>query len=117
MTKLTISPKIFTKFSKLNVGIVIAKNIDNTGSDQKIAKLLKEIEDYVKINFTPVELAKHPLISPWRAAYSDFGSKPVIDILLILISRYEIQNVQNHHYILIIPQVDILLIYHPIPLN
>ncbi len=74
--KLTISPLIFKKFPKLRVGIVIAKNIDNTGSEEQIYHLLEEVEQLVKASFVPTELAIQPLISPWRTAYSEFGAKP-----------------------------------------
>jgi lysyl-tRNA synthetase class 2 len=76
MKKLSISKKVLDKFPKLNLGIVIAKNIDNKGSDEKIYHLIQEIEDMIKLDFTPEAVAKHPLISPWRTAYSEFGSKP-----------------------------------------
>lgn len=74
--KLTISSKIFKKFPKLNVGIIIAKKINNTGSDEKIYHLLEEVAKLIKLDFIPTDLAKHPLISPWRTAYSEFGAKP-----------------------------------------
>jgi len=71
-----IFPSIIKQYPKLNIGIVTVRGADNTGSNEKIAHLLEEIEDYIKLNFTPTELVKHPLISPWRAAYQDFGAKP-----------------------------------------
>jgi lysyl-tRNA synthetase class 2 len=74
--KLKISKEIFKKFPKLNLGIVVAKGIDNKGSDQKIYHLLEEIEALIRLDFTAENLAKHPLISPWRTAYSEFGAKP-----------------------------------------
>ncbi len=49
--KLTISKKILSKFPKLNVGIVIAKGIDNKGKSREIDHLLKEVENYIKLNF------------------------------------------------------------------
>lgn len=74
--KLSISSDIFKKHPKLHVGIVVSENIDNTGSDDKIYTLLDDIQNLIKLDFVPEDLAKHHLISPWRAAYSDFGSKP-----------------------------------------
>ena len=71
-----IFPSILKKYPKLNIGVVIAKGADNTGSDEKIYHLLEEVEEFVKLNFTPVELAKHPMISPWRTAFQEFGAKP-----------------------------------------
>jgi lysyl-tRNA synthetase class 2 len=74
--KITIFPQIFIKYPKLNVGIVIINNLDNAGSDEKIFHLLEEVEEFIRLNFVPGNLAQHPLISPWRAAYSEFGAKP-----------------------------------------
>ncbi len=74
--KLILSKEVLAKFPKLNVGIVIAKGIDNTGKEKGIYKLLQDVEKLVQLNFVPEDLAKHPLISPWRAAYSEFGAKP-----------------------------------------
>jgi lysyl-tRNA synthetase class 2 len=74
--KITISNKILNKFPKLNVGIVIAKGIDNKGKNREIDKLLKEVENLIRLNFIPEDLAKHKLISPWRLVYSEFGAKP-----------------------------------------
>ncbi len=55
---------------------MITRDINNKGSDAKIYHLLEEIENLIKFDFTPADIAKHPLISPWRAAYSEFGAKP-----------------------------------------
>ncbi|MBW2981720.1 hypothetical protein KY343_02460 [Candidatus Woesearchaeota archaeon] len=74
--KLTISKQIFEKFPKLNVGIVIAKGIDNKSKSKEIDHLLKEVEDYINLNFIPEDITKHEMISPWRTAYSEFGAKP-----------------------------------------
>ena len=38
--------------------------------------MLEEVENLIKLNFVSTALAKHPLLSPWRAAYSEFGAKP-----------------------------------------
>jgi len=84
--KFTTSDKIFEKFPGLHVGVVVAKNIDNSGDDKKIFKLLEEVEELIKLDFVPEKsiaveliqkkLAKHKLISVWRAAYEDLGVKP-----------------------------------------
>jgi lysyl-tRNA synthetase class 2 len=74
--KLTVSKEVLKKFPELKLGIVVAKNINNKGSDEKIYHLLEEIENLIKFDFTPEKLAEHPLISPWKAAYEEFGAKP-----------------------------------------
>jgi len=71
-----IFPSILKKYPDVNIGVVVAKGIDNSGSDEEIYHLLEEVEEFIKLNFVPTELAKHPLISPWRTAYQEFGTKP-----------------------------------------
>lgn len=74
--KVVIDKKILKKFPSLNIGIVTAKNISNSGSDKEIYHLLEEVEKLIELNFTSEKLAEDPLISPWRTAYSEFGAKP-----------------------------------------
>jgi len=77
--------EIIRKYEGLKIGIIVAKNISNEGSDKKIYHLMEEVENLIKLEFTPddltkVEMSKKPkakLISAWRAAYEDFGVKPV----------------------------------------
>ena len=70
-----ITPQIFKKFPKLVVGVIKAENIDNIGTDADIYHLLEEIENLVKLNIVPEQLSEHGMISPWRVAHADFGSK------------------------------------------
>jgi lysyl-tRNA synthetase class 2 len=74
--KVIVEKGILKKFPKINIGIVVARGISNKGSDEKIYHLLEEIEDFIKLDFIPADVAKHPLISPWNVAYAEFGSKP-----------------------------------------
>ncbi len=76
---------LFKAFPKLNVGVIVAKNINNTKKDPKVTSLFNEAVDYIRLTYTPEEatnpklipkhLAKSPLISAWRAAYEEFGVK------------------------------------------
>lgn len=45
--KLKIDSKIFEKFQSLNIGVVIAKNIDNKGNIEEIQKSLREKENEI----------------------------------------------------------------------
>jgi len=75
--------EMFEQFPKLNIGIVVAKNISNKGSDKKIFGLFEDVENLIKMDFVPEKMisvnyikkhiAKHKLISAWRAAYEDLG--------------------------------------------
>jgi len=47
-----INKEVLEKFPKLHIGVVIAKNIDNKGKDEKIVKLLDEIEELIKNELT-----------------------------------------------------------------
>jgi len=58
------------------MGIILALGIDNKKPNKEIAKMLSEVEKYIKLSFVPEDLAKHDLISPWRVVFKEFGSKP-----------------------------------------
>ena len=74
--KVIVDRKILNRFPKLNIGIVIAHQINNHDADKRIHHLLAQIEKLMQINFVPEDIAKHPLISPWMTAYTEFGAKP-----------------------------------------
>lgn len=71
--KLKISDKIFETWSELEVGVVVAKNIDNGGSQ---GDLLNEIVDEVKSKISLDRLEELPSIVKWREVHKEFGSKP-----------------------------------------
>ena len=72
----TIEKEVRDRFPKLKIGIVVFRNLNNRGRSKELDNLLKEIETLIRFNFVQAEVARHPLISPWRTAYSDFGAKP-----------------------------------------
>jgi len=74
--KITAEKEVFDKLPDLKIGVIVAKGIDNKTEEKKISKLLTEIEDMIKIDFIPENLAKHELISPWKTAYYEFGEEP-----------------------------------------
>ena len=74
--KFKINDKIFDQFPGLNIGVVIAKNIDNTGGNPEISHLLQEQLKIVRANFNLETLSEHPKIEPWRKAFSSFRAKP-----------------------------------------
>jgi len=73
--KFKIDNKILEKFPGLNIGVIVVKGIDNTGSCEimdEIAVREKEIRE----NFNTGMLSENPKIADWRKAYSSFGAKP-----------------------------------------
>ncbi len=79
--------ELFKKYDGLKIGVIVAKDIGNKGSDKKIHHLIEEVGKLIQLEFTPEDLirielikqkkAKAKLISAWRAAYEEFGSAPI----------------------------------------
>ncbi len=74
--KFTIDQKIFEKFPGLNIGIIIARGVDNTGIEEEIQNRLREEEKRIRENYDIETLSQNPKIDVWRKAYSVFGAKP-----------------------------------------
>jgi len=74
--KFRIAPEIFEKFPELNIGIVVARDIDNQGRSEEVMALIREREKEIRRTFTMDTLSQQPEIGAWRKAYSLFGAKP-----------------------------------------
>ena len=71
-----IDTEILKKFPTLNIGAIIAKNLDNTGNPQEINSLLLSSQNEAKKKYSLESLSQDPKIESWRKAYSVFGGKP-----------------------------------------
>ena len=74
--KFIVSKDIFDKFPDLSIGVVVAKSIDNIGTNEEIISLIREKETEIRQNFDAQTLSQNPRIDVWRKAYSSFGAKP-----------------------------------------
>jgi len=74
--KFVVDAEIFKKYPDTYIGVVVAKNIDNSGEDESISKLLRDEEKRIKEEFDPETLSQDPRINCWRKVYSSFGVKP-----------------------------------------
>ena len=74
--KFKIDAAIFEKFPGLNIGIVLAKNINNKGENEELLEKLKQQQESIRENFSTETLSENPKIDVWRKAYSAFGAKP-----------------------------------------
>ncbi len=74
--KINIQKEVFDKLDGFSVGVVVSKGVDNKVEEKRIAKLVSEVENMIRMDFIPEEVAKHQLISPWKAAYFDFDERP-----------------------------------------
>ncbi|HEY7162358.1 MAG TPA: phenylalanine--tRNA ligase beta subunit-related protein, partial [Acidobacteriota bacterium] len=57
-------------------GIIIARNINNSGERAEIISALRHEEAKTVERFAGVSTSEHPQILPWREAYRKFGAKP-----------------------------------------
>lgn len=74
-----ISERFWELFPAACIGVVIAREIDNTRAPDTCAALLHAAAASRMLNFVSSEhadIATHPAIAPWRDAYRRFGVKP-----------------------------------------
>lgn len=74
--KFTIDDLIFKNYPDYLCGVVIARNINNAGTDDQILQMIKSEELKVKAEFNLENLAQHPFIQNWRKVYSSLGARP-----------------------------------------
>lgn len=74
--KFSVDDAIFRKFPGLYIGIVLARNINNTGKSAEIVNMLRNEEGKVRNALGERVLSQEPMIRCWREAYASFGAKP-----------------------------------------
>ena len=74
--KFEIERDILEKFPGLNIGIVIARQINNQGRNDELMGLIREKEKEILAEYDTETLSQFPRIEAWRKAYSSFGAKP-----------------------------------------
>jgi len=72
----SISTDIFDKFPGYCRGVVLAFDVHNGASPERLIKRLREVEASVRQQTTIENIAEHPRIKSWREAYKVFGAKP-----------------------------------------
>ncbi|RKY89506.1 hypothetical protein DRQ09_01245 [candidate division KSB1 bacterium] len=99
--QLIIDKKIFENFPDLNIGVVVAKNINNNGKNDSILDMLKKEQERIKSNYSIEELESEPGILSWRRAYSSFGAKPkkhkcsVENLYRMVLNGFSIKHINN----------------------
>lgn len=63
-------------FPLARIGVVLAHGLDNTAGAEQAAALLAAEASQRAIALEGAEIAAHPAVAPWRAAYARFGVKP-----------------------------------------
>lgn len=74
--KLKIESRILESFPGLNLGVVIARQIDNRGQSDELMRLIRKSEGEIRREYNTETFSQEPKIESWRKAYSSFGAKP-----------------------------------------
>jgi DNA/RNA-binding domain of Phe-tRNA-synthetase-like protein len=72
----SIAPEIFEKYPGYARGVVLAFDVRNGPSPERLVQLMREAEAAVREQATIEGIAEHPRIKAWRDAYKSFGAKP-----------------------------------------
>jgi len=73
--KVTIAKKVFRKFPKLRVAVLLVDNLDNSSRVKEAQNLLKEVSELIQLSFNKDTIKTHHLIAPWAVAQEEFGRK------------------------------------------
>jgi DNA/RNA-binding domain of Phe-tRNA-synthetase-like protein len=74
--QLIVTDAFWELFPEARIGVVIARGIDNAGVSEPVGALLAEAISEAAAALEGAEIASHPDVAPWRAAYAQFGAKP-----------------------------------------
>ena len=116
--KFIIDKKIFDKFPDLNIGVVIAKGINNSEDNDEIMNLIRSEESEIRKNFDSQTLSQNPKIDCWRKAYSLFGAKPkenlssVENLYKLVLKGAEIRQIN-----LLVDIYNLICLKHMVPLG
>lgn len=69
----SIQKELFDILPDLTIGMVVARDVDNTHPSKEIDDLLAQAVEEVKKNFVGDKAQEQPRIKPWRAAFSKLG--------------------------------------------
>jgi DNA/RNA-binding domain of Phe-tRNA-synthetase-like protein len=77
LTHFRIEDSFWSLFPGTSIGIVVVRGIDNTANPAQLtAPMLANQAREAAARLGEDDIASHPAIAPWRAAYSVFGMKP-----------------------------------------
>ena len=116
--KFKIDSKISEQFPGLNIGIVIAKGINNTAINDEIMDLIREEAKTIRENFSKETLSMNPKIGAWRKAYSSFGAKPKkYKCSVENLYRMILEGIELRHINKIVDIYNFISIKHMIPVG
>src|SRR4030066_2531307 len=69
----SVQKDLFDILPDLTIGMVVAKDVDNTHPSEEIDDLLNRAVEEMKKDFIGDKAQDHPRIKPWRTAFSKLG--------------------------------------------
>lgn len=99
--KFKIDSQIFEKFPDALVGVVIVKNLNNTGISEEIQDQIRQQEKEIRASYDTETLSQNPQIDSWRRAYHAFGAKPkehkssVENLYRLVLNGNNIRHINN----------------------
>lgn len=74
--QLLVTDAFWALFPTARIGVVVAHGLDNTAGAAQAAALLAAESSARAATLAGADMAAHPAVAPWRAAYARFGVKP-----------------------------------------
>ncbi len=68
--KFIIDNRLFELFPELTIGVVVLHELDNSGNSEELNQFFQQIQRDFKQTFPFPRIQDHPLIRPWREAFS-----------------------------------------------
>lgn len=74
--EIRITEQIFEKYPETEIGVIVAKNIDNKNYNEDVSKMMRDVEIQTRDKFDIEDILEVPAIAKWREIYKSFGAKP-----------------------------------------
>lgn len=116
--KFKIDHKIFEKFPGLTIGVVICKNLNNSGNQEEAQRLIREQENNIRGKYNTETLSQTPKIDVWRKTYFAFGAKPKENKSSVEnLYRLVLQGVNLRHINKLVDIYNLISLKHMVPVG
>jgi len=116
--KFKIDYKIFEKFPGLTIGVVICKNLNNSGTFEEVQKEIRAQENNIRGKYNTETLSQTPKINVWRKTYSAFGAKPKENKSSVEnLYRLVLEGVNLRHINKLVDTYNLISLRHMIPIG
>lgn len=116
--KFKVDHKIFEKFPGLTIGVVICKNLNNSGIQEEVQKEIRVQENNIRAKYNTETLSQTPKIDIWRKTYSAFGAKPKENKSSVEnLYRLVLQGVNLRHINKLVDIYNLISLEHMVPVG